>query len=235
MSTALDLIKRAYRLIGVYSIGETPSADESQDALTALNGMLGAWANEKLMTYVSTLDSHALTPNVASYSIGPTGDIASTRPTTIDGSTYLEYNGISYPLVVATLQEYNALKLKGLQSILPSVLWYQPNYPDGTLTLYPVPTIGMTLKLWSWKPLSGFTALTDTVTLPPGYEDAICSNLACMLAPENEVPIPAQVQKMATMSKKLLKRTNFQPLSLGFDLAVPAGGGRFNVYTGLPA
>lgn len=31
-TTALDLIKRALRLLGVYAIGETPSPDEGQDA-----------------------------------------------------------------------------------------------------------------------------------------------------------------------------------------------------------
>lgn len=39
--TCIDLIKRAYRLIGVYSIGEAPSADEAIDGLNALNAMMG--------------------------------------------------------------------------------------------------------------------------------------------------------------------------------------------------
>jgi hypothetical protein len=39
---------------------------------------------------------------------------------------------------------------------------------------------------------------------------------------------------MATMSKKLLKRTNWEPLTLSVEAGIP-GGGRFNIYTGLPA
>lgn len=234
MATALDLIKRAYRLIGVYSIGETPSADETADGLTALNAMLASWSNEKLMTYAATLDSITLTPNVASYTIGPSGTTVSARPISIDESSYLEWLGVSYPLALATLDQYNAIKQKSLASTLPSVLWYKPDFPNGTITLYPIPTLAMTLKLWSWKQITSFTNATDTVLLPPGYEDAIAFNLAVMLAPENEVPVPQVVGQRATMSKKLLKRTNFEPPQLGFDANV-LGKGRFNIYTGLPA
>lgn len=234
MSTALDLIKRAYRLIGVYSIGETPSADETADAMTALNSMLASWSNEKLMVYVASQDVITLTPGTGSYTVGPTGTTVSVRPQDIDASTNLVWNGITYPLVVATLQQYNSIKLKGLQTTLPSVIWLNPTFPNATVTLYPVPSLPLTLNLWSWKPLTGFTSATDTVSLPPGYDDAIAFNLACVLAPENEVPVPAQVQKTATMSKKLLKRTNFEPPTLQFEEGIP-GGGRFNIYTGLPA
>lgn len=234
MATALDLIKRAYRLIGVYSIGETPSADETTDGLTALNAMLASWANEKLMTYVSTLDSITLTPNVANYTIGPSGTTISTRPISIDKSSYLEWLGVSYPLTLATLDQYNAIKQKALASTLPSVLWYKPDLPNGTITLYPVPTLAMTLKLWSWKQITSFANATDVVSLPPGYEDAIAFNLAVMLAPENEVQASQVVGQRATMSKKLLKRTNFEPPQLSFDANV-LGQGRFNIYTGLPA
>jgi hypothetical protein len=96
------------------------------------------------------------------------------------------------------------------------------------LTVYPVPTIAMTLNLWSWKPLSSFAAVTDVVSLPPGYEKAIAYNLAIELAPENEVPVPATVERGAITSKKLIKRTNFTPVYLQ-----PARStGRFNIYSG---
>lgn len=233
MTTALDLIKRAHRLIGVYSIGETPSADECADSLMAMNSMLDGWANESLLIYAATLDSITLTPNVGTYTIGPTGTTVSARPVSIDESSYLEWNGVSYPLDIVTLQEYNGIRLKSLQTTLPSVLWYQPSMPDGQVTLHPIPTVPMTLQLWSWKPLSTY-GLTDTFTLPQGYERAIAYNLAVELAPENEVPIPAAVGKAAVMSKKLLKRTNLQVPQLGFDAAVLGGSARFNIYTGNP-
>jgi len=234
MTTALDMIRRAYRMIGVYSIGESPSADEVVDALAALNSMLGVWANDHLMIYASTQDAITLSPGVGSYTVGPTGDVSSARPASIDTASNLVWNGVSYSLIVATLDEYQAIKMKTLQSTLPSVIWMNPTFPNATITLYPVPSLPMTLNLITWKPLSSFASAADSVNLPPGYEECIVSNLACALAPENEVPVPPQVAKMATMSKKAIKRTNWQPHFLGFEQGIPAGG-RFNIYTGLPA
>ncbi len=43
MATALDVITRAMRLIGALAEAENPSASQSDDALTALQAMLGEW------------------------------------------------------------------------------------------------------------------------------------------------------------------------------------------------
>ena len=80
MSTALDVIKRAMRLAGVYSIGEEPSADETASGLMALNGMIGTWANETLMIYAHTIDAVPLVANTALYTLGDTGAVVTTRP-----------------------------------------------------------------------------------------------------------------------------------------------------------
>lgn len=234
MATVLDVIKRAYRLIGVYSIGETPSADETADGLAALNSMLAGWSNEKLMVYAVSQDVITLTPGQASFTIGPTGNTVSVRPQDIDSATNLVWNGVTYPLYPATLQEYQSIRIKALQSTLPSVIRLEPTFPNATVYLYPVPMLAMTLNLFSWKPITGFTSVTDTVSLPPGYEEAITFNLACDLAPENEVPVPPRVEKKAVMSKKLLKRTNLEVPVLQFEEGIP-GGGRYNIYTGIPA
>ncbi|MBI2725400.1 MAG: hypothetical protein HYX42_04035 [Polaromonas sp.] len=228
----LDLIKRAYRLIGAYSIGETPSADESADGLTALNAMLDDWANEKLMLYAPTLDAITLTPGLATYTVGPTGSTVSDRPMEIDPASYIQYNSLSYPLDVVTLAEYNALTLKSLATLIPDTLWCNPTFPNATITLYPTPTAAMTLNLWSWKQLTAFSAITDAVLLPPGYENAIVYNLAEALAPENELPIPAAVHLRATGSKRGLKRTNFVPPMLSLAGVGQLGGGRFNILAG---
>lgn len=43
MATALDVIRRAMRLIGALQEGEVPNADQAGDGLTALQAMLGEW------------------------------------------------------------------------------------------------------------------------------------------------------------------------------------------------
>jgi hypothetical protein len=49
--TAGDQINRALRLLGVLAEGETPSADMSNDALTALNQMIDSWNTERLSVF----------------------------------------------------------------------------------------------------------------------------------------------------------------------------------------
>ena len=229
MATALDLITRALRVIKVYGTGETVSATEAADGLESLNSMLDDWANEHLMLYAATLNSITLTPSLATYTIGPTGSTVTARPVSIDPGTYLEINGISYPLEIVTLDQYNSVVLKTLNSSIPQYIFYKADFPDASVTLYPVPSVAATLKLWSWKPLSTFAALTDVVTLPPGYKNAIVFNLAEYLAPEFGADIHISVHTKASTLKKKLKRTNFTPMFLDFPISVPRG---FNIYTG---
>lgn len=206
--TALDLIKRAYRLIGVYSIGETPSAEESNDGLNALNALLDSWANERLMMFRAVQDVLTLTAGTGTYTIGEGADFNTIRPQKVDPATYIVYQNTSFEMTIATLAQYNSILAKTINSDVPNVLFYDPTYPEGTIVLYPTPNVTCTLNLWSWKPLGIFLNATDQVLLPPGYEDALVFNLAANLAPENEVPVPSWVEKKATLTKKTLKRNN---------------------------
>lgn len=231
MATAITIISRAMRLIGVLSDGDTPSASESSDGLEALNSMLGLWANERLMINATSLDSVVLTPGKAAYTIGPGGEIDTVRPTDVDPMSYVLWGNVSYPLVVLTAQEYNAICLKDLDGTIPQAIWYLPTFPLGQITLYGVPSEAMTLKLWSWKPLSSFGALTTDVILPPGYEEALAFNLAVSIAPEYQVEAAPTVKQRAMMSKKLLKRTNLEvPVLEPVNSTLPRR--QFNIFSG---
>ena len=71
--TALDLIKRALRLLGVEASGETPGVNESTEALNVLNMMLDQWSLEKLMVYTLTNNLFTVTAGVTTYTMGPAG------------------------------------------------------------------------------------------------------------------------------------------------------------------
>lgn len=229
--TVIEIIKRAYRLIGVYSIGETPTADESIDGLAALNAMLDEWSTENLMSSVQVLDTISLSANVSTYTLGATGTVVTGRPDILADSSYIEYLGVSYPMTIGTLDEYNSVTLKNTNTAMPFMLWYNPTFPNGTLTVFPTPTLALTLKLWSIKPIS-YVNLTDTVALPPAYENAITMNLACALAAEFGMPIPPMLGRNAAMAKKKVKRRNYQPIILGFRSDIPTQG-IYNIYTGM--
>lgn len=223
MTTAVDLIERAMRLLGVYAVGETISADEAQTGLVALNSLVDGLANTNLLIYVKSLDQITLVANQASYSIGPTGtDLVTTRPVEVMQSSNVTYQGVTYPLTKWTLQDYNTISIKTIAGT-PGVLYPEMSYPDMTVYLWPAPGVaGMTLNLWSNKALSSFPALTTTVSLPPGWEKMLTFLLAEDLAAEFQVPVPAAVLKQASMIRKNIKRTNKQVPLMAMPYGIPA-------------
>lgn len=229
--TVQNVINRALRILGAISTNEVPAPQESTDALGTLNAMIDDWANEKLMITGAVLDQITLTPSVATYTIGATGGTVSNYPITIDTASYIQYGNLSYPLKLLTLDEYNAITLKSLSTLIPDSLWYNPTFPNGTITLYPTPAAVMTLNLWSWKQITSFTSLINPIALPPGYENALVYNLALMLSPEYGKQVTADIARIAMQSKTRLKRTNFVPVMLTSDVG-DAGYGRFNIIGG---
>lgn len=230
---ALDILKRAMRLAGVYSIGEEPSADETASGLMALNGMIGTWANESLMIYAHTVDTVPLVTNTSLYTLGETGTVVTTRPMEALDMSYVVYQGISYPCPMMTIEQYNSIPFKAQTAQFPWMLWYEDTFPNGNLTVYPTPADASTLKFASKKQLAGFSSLTDAVALPPGYFDALCFNMAVYWCPEFDgTNIPPQVMQQAINTKRLIKRTNTDPLTMRLPAAVLPQNGWVNWRTG---
>lgn len=228
MTTALDIVKRSMRLLGVYSIGETPSADEVADSLRALNAMLDSMANENLFVFAKTLDVVPLVANDGVYTVGPTGDVITSRPVEVSSASYIDYLGVSYPLRVDTLNDFNSIPVKALIAGIPQELYVLPNYPNITLNLWPVPSQTMTLNLWSNKLIQSFANATDVLTLPPGYERMLGYCLAEEMAPEFDVVVSADIKQKAAHARKVIKRTNTEVPRLSMPYGVPAGRGYVN-------
>ncbi len=233
MTTANSMIERAMRLSGNLGTGEAMEAAEARDGLEALNTMLDSWSTESMFVYVLSEDLFPVVGNTASYTIGPSGSFVGTRPVEVDAASYLDVGGISYPLTPLTTAEYNNVTLKTLNSAIPQGIWYNPSYPNGTITLYPVPNQSMTLHLWSMKVLQSFPSLTTDIALPPGYKRAIELSLAEEFAPEFLTEANRTLVKKAAAARRNIKRINFRPQFLQMPASVLSAGPRFNIYTGL--
>ena len=75
MTQAKDIINGALRAIGALEAGETPDADQANDALVLLNDMLAAWSNSRMLLHYQTEIIFPIVPNQKSYTIGPGGSI----------------------------------------------------------------------------------------------------------------------------------------------------------------
>ena len=212
--TAQELIKSALRVIGVIATGETPADAELQDGMEALNMLLDSWSNEQLMVYYETEDTHSLSAGTAKYTIGSGGDIDTVRPVKINRA-FMRSGTIDTPINIIGEEQYRDIAIKTF-SATSAWLYYNPGYALGEIYIYPAG--GGTLYLYSLKPLTTFTALTDTVTLPPGYERTLKYNLAIELAPEYGKEATITIANRAQKAKDKLKAMNaavhVQPVKL---------------------
>ena len=195
--------------------GETLTADEATDGLKALNDILENWSLENLMVWQGDNEQYALTPGVASYTIGPGGAFNATRPVRI-GLSFTRVNGADFPLEQWGLDEYNGVTVKNVGGI-PERYVYLNDYPLGQIILYPVPAVASTLFLNTDRVLTFPVILTTSLSFPPGYEKALRYTLATNLAPEYGVAVSPAVAAIAASSKADIKRSNKKRVLAAYD------------------
>lgn len=220
--SGLDLIKAALRKIGVLAAGETPDGLTAQDALGELNRLLESWNIQNGMSYTTVLLSKALSGGQTSLTIGPGGDINTTRPVRFT-SGYTRKNTVDVPLTWISQGEYDAIALKTTASTTwPTLACYQADFPLATLRLFPPPFGANTLFLSADYAFQGFATTAQTASIPPGYADAAIYGLGKRLAPEyGRVLDPIFLQEHA-QAMRLLKRQNLQSRPMDLDPVLAA-------------
>lgn len=222
---AQDIIKAAFRKIGVIAKSEAPTADEMQDAFQALNFMIDNWSARKLLGTALIQEHFALTAYKQSYTIGATGNFVTTKPIQIISAYYTDSGGIKYPLNVVTQEMFDGYSDSNIVSARPDVIFYDPGPTQqtnqiGTIYIYFTPDASSvyTLYINSQKPFTEFITLTDAVTFPPSYYRALVYNLAEEIAPEYGRPVPTEVHDIAIESLEDLEAVNAEQLIAGLDL-----------------
>lgn len=229
---ALTLIKRAMRLIGVLTPGKSPSTDEIADGLEALNAMLDSWRLDRLNTYAFQEEALNLSAGVQSYTIGSGGTVNTVRPVAIE-SCYASYNGTTYPMQVFDEHRWADIQNRALSGDVPEALYYSPQSPLGTLYVAPVPTLAAVVYMVTRVVLGKFATSASTAYLPPGYTEAIETNLAIEIAPEFEKSASQELVLRARNSKAAIRRANAREWYLKNDAAdLASSRPSFNVLTG---
>jgi hypothetical protein len=235
MTTSVnEQINGALRLLGVLAEGETPSAATSQDALAALNQMIDSWNTERLMIY-NTLDQvFSWQPGVITQTLGPSGTLVGVRPVAIDDATYFRdpANNISYGIKIINQQQYDGIAVKTVTSTYPQVMWVNMEFPNITMTVYPVPTKVLEWHIISVDELNKPATLSTDIYMPPGYLRAFRYNLACEIAPEFGVEPPPTVARIAMTSKRDLKRQNNPDDIMALPYSIVGTRQRFNIFAG---
>lgn len=228
VTTALNIIEGAGRLIGIIRKGEAMSADEGADGLVALNDMLASWSNNSLLVYNRVSESFSLVSGTASYLIGAGQTFSTVKPIKII-SAFIRDGNTDYPLVVLSDDEYQNVSDKTSQSDIPDYLTYNNAHPYGTITLYPKPGAANTIHLLSEKVLTALASLSTTVDLPAGWNRALKYNLAVAIAPEYGAQLDPLVLRAAKESKDEIKNAINRNRSMAYK---PSGVQKTNIYNG---
>lgn len=237
MSTVGDLISLSLRDSGIVGDGQTPTAQNSNDALTRLNRMVAQWNRKRWIVYDLTTIGIPST-GAESYSVGPGGDFNTPRPDRLEDGCFLRQTNtgnaqqVDYPLdLLGAKEDYNRIRLKSMGT-WPSVVFYDSNWPMGTVYFWPVPQVSTYgLYILVKNQISQFTGLTQVINLPPEYEAALDYNLQVRLRIAFRLPPDPEIIALAKEALNVIRLSNTQVARMRMPAAVVNRQRGYNVYS----
>ena len=233
MTTPVEIINLALKQAGVLGVGQTATAEDVTDAFKLLNMMLSNWSVKRNVVF-RIADTALATTGAQTYSVGPGGDFNIPRPAKLIGAYCRQLNNpgmpVDYPLDLLFSQtDYGRVSVKS-QVSMPSLVFYDPTMPLGTLHVWSVPPTGYELHIQTLQPLNAFESPYDDIELPPEYEEALMYNLSGRLCMFYQIPLPQGLPQLAQASLNTLRMANIQVGKLYMPGAL-VGGGRYNFYS----
>lgn len=240
-TTASALVTNALFEIGACSAGDVPAAEDATFALGKLNRLIDRWNAEKPFAYRDVFQIYTLTPSTSPETIGPTGGFgAAQRPQAIIGANLTipaSSPSIMLPIEIRDAQWWLKQRVKSIETSVPTDLYYEPTWPDGSLYFWPVPNVAYGVQLQMRFILVAF-AWTDSFSMPPGYEDALTLSLAEELAtPYGAMQRLPDIARRAQQARGVIATANYTiPDAVLGDGGMPTidgtRGSRWNYLTG---
>lgn len=213
----IDVITMALRKIGALAQGETATADDATNGWNALTLMLDSWSTYRSMIYALSTDTYAIPVGVSQLTIGPSGQIATGRPIRVQSAWILDSSGINRYFDLINDVGVVADAVSSIPWYGNQKLFYNPTYPNGTLQFYPNTYYSGTLTINSLKEIGPYTALTQQISMPPGYLRAMVYGLAVEVAPEYGISVSAEVAQTAVNAFNTLAELNAPSIMATMD------------------
>lgn len=215
MTTALEVVVRSYKVLGVIqtSSATSPTTEQRNDGLVSMQALMDSWNTENLTCFSVRDNSFTLSVGVSSYTIGSGATVNVDRPLQIIQAYLRDSGGNNYPLNIRTRDQWNQIGNRSsiITSQIPTDCFYDPTYPNGVFAVFPYPLAAYQVFFDSYSPLTSVSTLTQTLSFPPGYERAFVYNLAVEISAQNGIPLPTtgtNIQELANTSKGNIKRIN---------------------------
>ena len=235
VTTVGDVITQSLKKSGILGVGQTPLAEDSNDAFLDLQDMLAQWQRKRWLTW-NLIDTSIVSTGALSYTIGIGENFNIARPDRLEAAFFRQIintqpNEVDYPLEIIQAREtYNQIALKSLVS-WPEYIFYDSAYPVGNIYVWPVPQaslfeIHLTLKVQ----FSTISNLSTNIVMPPEYIPAIKWNLALRLRESYQLPPSVALARLAQESLDVIRGANVQVPLLQCDKALIRPG-LYNIYS----
>jgi len=235
ISTFGDLITLALKNAGIIGVGQTPAAEDMNDAAQLLNLILAEWQRLRYLVYHLVEQSVSCT-GAQSYSLGPGGDFSMTsRPSIVNYAFARQVidsnpNQIDYPIQILPSREtYARIAMKSLQSF-PQWAWYDADFPLANLLVYPVITSQFSLFIGYPALLQSVDSLTTTINMPPEYAGGLMYNLAVDLAGAYQLTPNPRVVAKASYFLQTMRVANAQIPQMTMP-RILNNGARYNIFS----
>lgn len=235
--TVLDIATEVLSILGVYSPGEAIAAADSAALLFTLGGIVDGYGSEFLTIYNSSVLTFATVGGKQAYTVGPdVGNdwVTAQLPADISGVSAM-LGTVEVPLTFYTETQWQSIALKSMGGAgLVSGVWVQRGFPAHTLNFWPVPTTGLSVRLYCALPIPRFTDVTNIVALPPNYQQLLTYELVIKASSTMGAQIPPWVPVAYAEARTRIKEANFTVIDAELDPALSPRGGTdlLGFYTG---
>jgi len=220
-------------MANVLGVGQTATAEDSNDAFNLLNMMMAQWQRRRYIVYQLVTTSKQAT-GALSYTVGPGGDFDIPRPNKIESAFFRMQSATVYPVdynlvILRAKEDYNRISLKTLNAF-PQYAFYDSGMPMGNLYIWPVPNNQYEIFITTFQQIQKFNTLADVITLPEEYKAALMYNLALELYPMFGLPVNPMVEKKAAATLNILEASNTQIPRLQMPANLQGRPGTYNIY-----
>ncbi len=219
--TWAEILKDAYIEIGVVDPIDTVPAELQTLALVRLNSLLNTWNAEQAATYNVTFPTFTLTPSLSPHTIGPSGATvtATQRPVAIIGANLQIGSGanlVNVPIAIRDDAWWLRQPVPNITSGIPTDLYYSPDWPNGSMYFWPIPTVAYGIQLEVRYVLANVAQadLSTSFSMPPGYQAAITKSLAEDLVTPMTVVMPPELPAKARDARAICFANNSGPVRI---------------------
>lgn len=225
--TARDIITLALQDCGAFGLGQTPTGEDINNALTRLNWMIQQWQKKRWLVW-RLLDLSVVSTGAQTYSIGPSAANInlSYRPDKLEFAyfrltTQSQPSQVDYPLeLIQSREDYSRIALKQLTAF-PQYMFYDPALPNGFLYPWPLPQASIyELHVLVKEAFAPFASLTTTVVLPDETYAALFYNLQVRLCAAYRIPPQPALVALAKDSLQTLRSANYAIARLQVDTSL---------------